>query len=75
MKRYYANLLGEWVDITDTGTVEDHQSPSKYFEEQLRFEKGSNVAECFKYDYINVQYGGKNYRIHPSCIQIVTMLD
>ena len=24
------------------------------------------------YDYINVQHDGKNYRIHPSCIQIIT---
>lgn len=75
MKRYYANLLGKWIDITDTGTVEDFQSPSIYFEEHLRFEDGSNVAECFMYDYINVQYGGKIYRIHPSCIQIVTGSD
>lgn len=71
MKRIYANLLGKWTDITDTGTVEDHQDPSTYFEENLRYVDGSVVPECFKYDYVNVQYGGMNYRIHPSCIQIV----
>lgn len=71
MKHIYANLLGEWVDITDTGTVEDHQPPLVYFEENLCYIGGSTVAECFKYDYINVQYNGANYRIHPSCIQIV----
>lgn len=72
MKRYYANLLGDWVDITDDGTVEDGKSPYTYFEEMLYFPEGATVAECFKYGYINVQYGGKNYRIHPSCIQIVS---
>lgn len=71
MKRIYANLLGKWTDITDTGTVEDHQNPLTYFEENLRYIDDSAVAECFKYDYINVQHGGLNYRIHPSCIQIV----
>lgn len=71
MKRYYANLLGEWVDITTAGTVADHQDPSVYFEERLRYIDGSKVAECFEFGYINVQYQGKNYRIDPSCIQIV----
>ena len=72
MKRYYANLLGNWVDITDAGTVEDHQNPSVFFEENLFYEDGSHVAKCFEYDYIHIQYGGKDYRIHPSMIQIVT---
>lgn len=71
MKRYYANLLGTWIDITDSGTVEDHQKPSTYFEENLTYSEKSKVAKCFEYDYINVQYDGKNYRIHPSQIQIV----
>lgn len=71
MKRIYANLLGSWIDITDTGTVEDQQNPSAYFKENLRYMDGSTVAECFKYGYINIQYNGANYRIHPSCIQIV----
>lgn len=71
MKRIYASLLGEWIDITDTGTVEDHQNPLVYFEEKLYYIGDSTVAECFKYNYINVQYNGTNYRIHPSCIQIV----
>lgn len=71
MKRIYANLLGNWTDITDTGTVEDYKNPSIYFEEELRYIKGSATAECFNYDYIHVQYEGADYRIHPSCIQIV----
>ena len=72
MKRIYANLLGVWVDITNTGTVADLQKPAIYFEENLIYEGGSKVAKCFEYDYIHVQYNGKDYRIHPSMIQIVT---
>lgn len=72
MKRYYANLLGTWTDITETGTVEDHQDPHTYFEENLRYLGDESVPACFRFDYINVQYDGKNYRIHPSCIQIVS---
>lgn len=71
MKRIFANLLGEWIDITDSGTVEDNQNPSAYFKENLCYIDNSTIAECFKYDYINVQYNKANYRIHPSCIQIV----
>lgn len=72
MIRIYANLLGEWVDITEKGTVEGHNDPITYFKEMITFNDGSNVAEAFKYGYVNVQFGGKNYRIDPSCIQIVT---
>ncbi len=72
MKRYYANLLGNWIDITDSGTVADHRNPSKYFEEMYRFKDGSKTPECFEYGYIHVQYDGKDYCIHPSCIQIVS---
>lgn len=44
--RIYACLLGEWVDITETATVADHQE--------------------LKYDYIHIQYQGKDYRINPA---------
>jgi len=64
MKRYYANLLGTWVDITENATVFDHQDPKIFFQESLH--------TLFDYDYINIQYDNKNYRIHPSMIQIVT---
>lgn len=64
MKRVYACLLGEWIDITDTGTIDDFRDPALWVREQLQ--------ELFEYNYINVQYENKNYRIHPSLIQIVT---
>lgn len=71
MRRIYANLLGDWIDITDCATVADNQNPSEYFEEMLAYESNSDTASCFKFDYIHVQYKGKDYRIHPSCIQFV----
>lgn len=72
MKRIYANLLGTWTDITDVGTVADYQSPGLYFEENLTYEKENTVPKAFEFGYVNVQYKGKNYRVDPSCIQIVT---
>lgn len=69
--RIYACLLGQWVDITEAGTVADHQNPVKYFEENLQYADNSRYADCFKFDYIHVQYQGKDYRINPVFIQIV----
>lgn len=70
--RIYACLLGNWADITDTGTVADYQNPVTYFKENLQYSEGSRYAECFRYDYIHIQYQGKDYRINPAFIQIVT---
>ena len=67
----YANLLGTWTDITDTGTVADHQNPVTYFSENLTFNESEHLPECFRYNYIHVQYQGHDYRLHPSMIQIV----
>jgi hypothetical protein len=64
MKKYYANLVGEWIDITENATVSDYQDPKVYFKECLE--------DLSKYDYINIQYNDKNYRIHSSLIQVVT---
>ncbi len=69
--RIYANLLGVWTDITDKGTIADFQNPVTYIKENLTYADNSETAECFRYDYINVQYEGHNYRIHSSMIQIV----
>lgn len=63
MKRVYANLLGNWTDITDTGKIHGSAADT-YVKEELQ--------DMFKYDYVNVEYDGKNYRIHPSDIQVVT---
>lgn len=76
MVRYYANLLGNWVDITDDGTVEN-QDTATYFKENYAYEQlpdgtYSKTPKCYEYGYIHVQYGGKDYKISPDCIQIVT---
>lgn len=63
MKRVYACLLGEWTDITDIGLLHN-RNPLTYVDEEIH--------DMFKYDYINVTVHNKNYRIHPSLIQIVT---
>ena len=70
--RIYACLIGKWIDITETATVADNQEPVKYFRENLEYTNGSRYANCFKYDYIHIQYQGKDYRINPVFIQIVT---
>ncbi len=69
--RIYACLLGEWIDITETATVADHQNPVAYFTDNLKYASGSRYAKCFEYDYIHIQYHGKDYRINPVFIQIV----
>ncbi len=69
--RIYANLIGNWVDITEDGTVADGKNPILYFKETLSFLENSTVAECFKYGYIHVQYHGHDYCIHPSMIQFI----
>lgn len=65
MKCLYANLLGRWISLTDSeATLDNHVAPSVWVEEYLQ--------DAFKYDYVNVQYKGRNYRIHPSMLQVVT---
>lgn len=63
MKMVYANPLGNWTDTTDTGKIHGSDAGT-YVKEELQ--------DMFKYDYVNVEYDGKNYRIHPSDIQVVT---
>ncbi|MBY0755058.1 hypothetical protein K5V21_06275 [Clostridium sardiniense] len=63
MKRVYACLLGNWIDITDEGLLHNRK-PLTYIDEEIQ--------DMFEYDYINVQYDNKNYRIHPSLIQVVS---
>lgn len=61
MKRIYANLIGNWTDISD-GLINEEKAPV-YVKEQIQ--------DMFKYDYVNIFYKDKTYRIHPSMIQIV----
>lgn len=69
--RIYANLLGNWTDITDCATVADYQNPTTYFEENYTFDENSKVAKCFEYGYVHVQYNGKDYKLAPEHFQFV----
>lgn len=66
MKNIYACLLGQWFNLSaDTTCIIDNTAnPNVWWEEY-----GANM---FKYDYVNITYKGKNYRIHPTFIQVVT---
>lgn len=70
--RIYANLLGNWTDITNA-TVFSGNPALKYFQEVLLtpITKDSKISKLFEYDYINVEYNEHQYRIHPTQIQIV----
>lgn len=66
MKNIYACLLGQRFNLSaDTTCIIDNTAnPNVWWEEY-----GANM---FKYDYVNITYKGKNYRIHPTFIQVVT---
>lgn len=65
MKHIYACLCGTWVNLSvANATVDDGKPVNIWWNEES--------DKLFKYDYLNIQYKGKNYRIHPSFIQVVT---
>ena len=70
--KIYANLLGNWTDITNA-TVFSGNPALKYFQEELLnpITKNSKSTKLFEYDYINIEYNAHQYRIHPSQIQII----
>ncbi|MEB8649341.1 hypothetical protein P4G96_10595 [Bacillus cereus] len=59
MKKIYANLLGEWVELQDTDTIQN-ENPYIWIREH-------NLHE---HNFINVSSGEKGYKIHVSQIQI-----
>lgn len=63
MQQIYANLLGVWTNITNQGQI-DGKDPNTFYKEEWQ--------ALFDYDYINIQFEQKNYRIHPSMLQVVT---
>lgn len=67
MKLMYANLLGDWKLLNDEPTIiidNSYSDISLWIEEKL--------PTLNDYPYININLKNKNYRIHPSQIQIVT---
>lgn len=65
MKHIYACLCGTWVNLSAANaTVDDGKPVNIWWKEE--------GDKLFKYDHLNIQYKEKNYRIHPSFIQVVT---
>lgn len=65
MKYIYACLCGTWVNLSAANaTVDDGKPVNIWWKEE--------GDKLFEYDHLNIQYKEKNYRIHPSFIQVVT---
>lgn len=67
MKHVYANLIGEWRNLSEDPNCKmgsNFSSPNIWWEEE--------GPTLFDYNYLNIYYRGTDYRIHPSFIQIVT---
>ena len=80
MTKVYACLLGEWVCLDDDPNCtisEWHKTPHAWWEEnapiyfpQIRdIELDHSFYGC---DYMHIFYKGKDYRINPIFIQIVS---
>jgi hypothetical protein len=65
MKHIYACLCGTWVNLSAANATVDDRKPVNIWWK----EEGDKL---FEYDHLNIQYKEKNYRIHPSFIQVVT---
>lgn len=56
MKSIYACLCGTWVNLSaSNATVDDGKPVNTWWENE--------GDKLFDYDYLNIQYNGKNYRI------------
>ena len=71
MRRVYACLVGQWIDITDSATINGKYKPLDYFSRKTMHCEDSLLAECFRYDYIDIHFEKKIYRISPTLIQFV----
>lgn len=67
MKYVYACLIGEWVNLSKADNLvidNSYTDANSWYKE--------NIHSLFDYDYINIEYSNKLYRISPHFIQIVT---
>lgn len=65
MTNIYACLCGKWVNLSAANATVDNEKPVQTWWKEEN-------DKLFGYNYINIQYNGKNYRIHPSFLQVVT---
>lgn len=78
MEKIYACLTGNWVCLNDDPECvmgENHVNPHQWYKENAviwapihREEKDA----YYQLDYIKIFYHGKDYRINPIFIQIVS---
>lgn len=78
MEKVYANLLGEWVDLSEDPNAkigENLASPQTWWDEEAKIHspfKRDKEDTLYELDYVNIHFKGKDYRINPIFIQIVT---
>ena len=77
MHKVYACLLGNWVCLNDDPDcrIGDKSGAYLWFEEKAPIYSPRVKDEEHSYyglDYVNIHYFGKDYRINPIFIQIVT---
>ena len=80
MKKIYACLVGEWVCLSDDPECKmggNLKSPSIWWEENAEVWSPINRDKDLEHsvdglDYVHIYYKGKDYRINPIFIQVVT---
>ena len=80
MKKIYACLIGEWVCLNDDPNCkvgDNKKNPSVWWEENAEIwspltREKSLEHSVYGLDYLNLYYKGKDYRINPMFIQVVT---
>lgn len=63
MRTVFANILGDWTEITDGDTL-DCLDPVSWVKE-------GGLEKSEEFGYVNVQHNGENYRMHISQIQVL----
>lgn len=78
MTQIYANLIGNWVNLTDDPDCKmgiHMTSPDIWWEENADifspFQK-SEENTMYQLDYVYIHYKGIDYRINPIFIQVIT---
>lgn len=78
MTKVYACLVGKWVCLNDDdGCVigENHLPPAQWWKEDAQIYapfKPDRENSLYSTPYVNISYKGKDYRINPMFIQIVS---
>lgn len=80
MQKIYACLIGNWVCLNDDPNCvisDERKSPYLWWEEGAPVyapttRSKESVNQFYSLDYVNLNFMGKDYRINPLFIQIVT---